>query len=319
MHDKASPSISQGPCEPMLMLMVPHRINQILWSLPPVALTIGAGCVAECDATSNEPSSGRNDHVLLLIHRPCINHIILPNNSGISKNELNCDIDVEKLEPDRRATAWWLFGSVMLRNVVPRAMDTAKIKHHYLEKIKFVKWINYALAYIPTVAELKVVKPPPTLLLPVIIVRSVDGGFTIFNSSTVALTRERFIAYGITFRNTATKPLSSRPLIRLRFLDILRCGFEGYQDTLNIHSQRQFCKECYIYGTVEFIFRNAAFVLQNFMIYARRPMDQQTNVVTAQGRTANQNTRILIHNSRVMKAPNLVPMLSKSKIFLGRP
>lgn len=134
-----------------------------------------------------------------------------------------------------------------------------------------------------------------------------------------ALTRERFIAYGITFRNTATKPLSSRPLIRLRFLDILRCGFEGYQDTLNIHSQRQFCKECYIYGTVEFIFRNAAFVLQNFMIYARRPMDQQTNMVTAQGRTANQNTRILIHNSRVMKAPNLVPMLSKSKIFLGRP
>lgn len=134
-----------------------------------------------------------------------------------------------------------------------------------------------------------------------------------------ALTRERFIAYGITFRNTATKPLSSRPPIRLRFLDILQCGFEGYQDTLNIHSQRQFYKECYIYGTVEFIFRNAAFVLQNFMIYARRSMDQQTNVVTAQGRTANQNTRILIHNSRVIKEPNLVPMLSKSKIFLGRP
>ncbi|KAH9647582.1 hypothetical protein KPL70_025248 [Citrus sinensis] len=251
MHDKASPSISQGPCEPMLMLMVPH--GSCLWSLPPMASIIGAACVAECDATGNEPSSGQTGHVLLLIYRPsCIHHIILSNNGVISKNELNCH---------RWRLVIWV-GYVAECG----AMGTAKIKHHYLEQIKFVKWINYELAYIPTVAELKVVKPSPTLLLPVIIVdvnpRSVDGGFTIFNCAIVALTREAFIACGITFRNTATKPVSSRPPIRLRFLDILQCGFE-------VHFQK--CR----------------LVLQNFMICARRPMDQQKNVITAQGRTTN--------------------------------
>ncbi|KAE8655268.1 putative pectin methylesterase family protein [Hibiscus syriacus] len=93
-----------------------------------------------------------------------------------------------------------------------------------------------------------------------------------------------------------------------------RCGFEGYQDTLYAHSQRQFYKECYIYGTVDFIFGNAAAVLQNCMIYARRPMDKQKNIVTAQGRTdPNQNTGIVIHNSRVMAAADLAPVLIHSK------
>ncbi|KAJ6761198.1 PECTINESTERASE [Salix purpurea] len=123
--------------------------------------------------------------------------------------------------------------------------------------------------------------------------RSVGGGFTTFNSATVAVTGEGFIARGITFRNTAGP--QNHQAVALRSGSDLsvfyRCGFEGYQDTLYVHSQRQFYRECYIYGTVDFIFGNAAVVLQNCMIYARRPMAQQKNVVTAQGRTdPNQNT-----------------------------
>ncbi|XP_065871258.1 pectinesterase 2-like [Euphorbia lathyris] len=152
--------------------------------------------------------------------------------------------------------------------------------------------------------------------------RSVGGGSTTFNSATVAVTGDGFIARGITFRNTAGP--SNHQAVALRSGSDLsvfyRCGFEGYQDTLYVHSQRQFYKECYIYGTVDFIFGNAAVVLQNCMIYARRPMAQQKNVVTAQGRTdPNQNTGISIHNSRVMAAPDLVPVLSSFKTFLGRP
>ncbi|XVE56365.1 hypothetical protein DITRI_Ditri04bG0003600 [Diplodiscus trichospermus] len=152
--------------------------------------------------------------------------------------------------------------------------------------------------------------------------RSVGGGSTTFNSATVAVTGEGFIAHGITFRNTAGP--QNHQAVALRSGSDLsvfyRCGFEGYQDTLYVHSQRQFYKECYIYGTVDFIFGNAAVVLQNCMIYARRPMDNQKNMVTAQGRTdPNQNTGISIHNSRVMAAPDLTPVLSSFKTFLGRP
>ncbi|XVF08444.1 hypothetical protein REPUB_Repub07fG0004300 [Reevesia pubescens] len=152
--------------------------------------------------------------------------------------------------------------------------------------------------------------------------RSVGGGSTTFNSATVAVTGEGFIARGITFRNTAGP--QNHQAVALRSGSDLsvfyRCGFEGYQDTLYVHSQRQFYKECYIYGTVDFIFGNAAVVLQNCMIYARRPMDKQNIMVTAQGRTdPNQNTGIVIHNSRVMAAADLTPVLGSFQTFLGRP
>ena len=136
------------------------------------------------------------------------------------------------------------------------------------------------------------------------------------------MTGDGFIARGITFRNTAGP--QNHQAVALRSGSDLSvfylCGFEGYQDTLYVHSQRQFYKQCDIYGTVDFIFGNAAVVLQNCMIYARRPMDKQTNAVTAQGRTdPNQNTGISIHNSRVMASSDLRPVLSSFKTFLGRP
>ncbi|KAL8210832.1 hypothetical protein R6Q57_005269 [Mikania cordata] len=152
--------------------------------------------------------------------------------------------------------------------------------------------------------------------------RSVGGGSTTFNSATVSVTGSGFIARGITFRNTAGP--QNHQAVALRSGSDLsvfyRCGFEGYQDTLYVHSQRQFYKECYIYGTVDFIFGNAAVVFQNCMIYGRRPMASQKITITAQGRTdSNQNTGISIQNSRIMAASDLKPVLSSFKTFLGRP
>ncbi|CAL5404868.1 unnamed protein product [Camellia sinensis] len=152
--------------------------------------------------------------------------------------------------------------------------------------------------------------------------RSVRGGSTTFNSATVAVTGGGFIARDITFRNTAGP--QNHQAVALRSGSDLsvfyRCGFEGYQDTLYIHSQRQFYKECDIYGTVDFIFGNAAVVLQNCMIYARKPMSGQKNTITAEGRTdPNQNTGISIHNSQVLASSDLKPVLSSIKTYLGRP
>lgn len=136
-----------------------------------------------------------------------------------------------------------------------------------------------------------------------------------------AVVGDNFIARDITIRNTAGP--NNHQAVALRSGSDLsvfyRCSFEGYQDTLYVHSQRQFYRECDIYGTVDFIFGNAAVVLQNCNIFARKPPNR-TNTLTAQGRTdPNQNTGIIIHNCRVTAASDLKPVQSSVKTFLGRP
>ncbi|KAK9724459.1 hypothetical protein RND81_05G074600 [Saponaria officinalis] len=152
--------------------------------------------------------------------------------------------------------------------------------------------------------------------------RSNVGGFTTFNSATVAVTGDGFIARGITFRNTAGP--QNHQAVALRVSSDLsvfyQCGFEGYQDTLYALSQRQFYRECNIYGTVDFIFGNAASIFQNCNMLVRKPLPSQENTVTAQGRTdPNQNTGIIIQNSRIMASPDLKPVIGQFPTYLGRP
>ncbi|GAB4858787.1 hypothetical protein Ancab_010264 [Ancistrocladus abbreviatus] len=110
-----------------------------------------------------------------------------------------------------------------------------------------------------------------------------------------AVTGDGFIARGITFRNTAGP--QNQQAVALRSGSDLsvfyQCSFEGYQDTLYAYSQRQFYRECNIYGTVDFIFGNAVVVFQNCDMFVRKPLASQKNTVTAQGRSdPNQNTGI---------------------------
>ncbi|CAK8575098.1 unnamed protein product [Lathyrus sativus] len=149
--------------------------------------------------------------------------------------------------------------------------------------------------------------------------KSVGGGTTTFRSASFAVVGDGFIGQDITFRNTAGGANHQAVAFRSGSdLSVLyKCSFEGYQDTLYVHSERQFYRECNIYGTVDFIFGNAAVVLQSCNIMARNP-PQKTITVTAQGRTdPNQNTGIIIHNSRVTAASDLNP--SSVKSYLGRP
>ncbi|KAJ8448625.1 hypothetical protein Cgig2_010512 [Carnegiea gigantea] len=152
--------------------------------------------------------------------------------------------------------------------------------------------------------------------------KSVGGGSTTFNSAPFAVTGDGFIARDITFRNTAGPQNHQAVALRVGSdLSVFyQCSIEGYQDTLYVHSQRQFFKQCNIYGTVDFIFGNAAVVLQNCNIYARKPMRSQKNTVTAQGRTdPNQNTGIVIHNSQILAFSDLKPVTENFPTYLGRP
>ncbi|XP_060189262.1 pectinesterase-like [Lycium barbarum] len=147
-------------------------------------------------------------------------------------------------------------------------------------------------------------------------------GWTTFRPATVAVVGKGFLAKGITFVNYAGP--SKHQAVALRSGSDLsafyQCSFVAYQDTLYVHSLRQFYRECDVYGTVDFIFGNAEVVFQNCNLYARQPDPNQKNMFTAQGREdPNQNTGISILNCKVEAAADLIPVQSSFKNYLGRP
>ncbi|CDY65861.1 BnaCnng48920D [Brassica napus] len=152
--------------------------------------------------------------------------------------------------------------------------------------------------------------------------RSVVDGWTTFNSATFAVTAPNFVAVNITFRNTAGPEKHQAVALRsgADFSIFYSCSFEAYQDTLYAHSLRQFYRECDVYGTVDFIFGNAAVVFQNCNLYPRKPMPNQFNAITAQGRSdPNQNTGTSIHNCTIKPANDLVSSNYTVRTYLGRP
>ncbi|XP_042501357.1 pectinesterase-like [Macadamia integrifolia] len=151
---------------------------------------------------------------------------------------------------------------------------------------------------------------------------NVKDGSTTFRSATVGVMGNGFIAMAMTFQNTAG-PQKNQAVAFRSGSDksvFYQCSFKGYQDTLYVYSQRQFYRNCDIYGTQDFIFGDAAVVLQSCNIYVRKPMSNQQNYVTAQGRTdPNENTGISIHGCRITAASDLKAVQSSFKTYLGRP
>lgn len=133
---------------------------------------------------------------------------------------------------------------------------------------------------------------------------------------------EGFVAVGISFRNTAGAIKAQAVAVRTSadLSSFYSCSFEAYQDTLYTHILRQFYQECDIYGTVDFIFGNAAVVFQDCNIYPRQPLKGQSNTITAQGRTdPNQNTGTSIQNATITPAADLASSNFTVQTYLGRP
>ncbi|KMZ65655.1 pectin methylesterase, family CE8 [Zostera marina] len=152
--------------------------------------------------------------------------------------------------------------------------------------------------------------------------RSVFDNFTTFHTATVAATGCGFIARDLTIENWAGPEKHQAVALRVGadHAVVYRCNVIGYQDSLYVHSLRQFYRECDIYGTVDFIFGNAAVVFQDCNIWARKPMAGQKNTITAQNRKdPNQNTGISIHGCRIYPAADLKPVVSEFPTYLGRP
>lgn len=149
-----------------------------------------------------------------------------------------------------------------------------------------------------------------------------EDNLTTFRTASFAASGKAFIARDITFENYAGPAKHQAVALRVGsdHAVVYRCNIIGYQDTMYAHSNRQFYRECDIYGTVDFIFGNAAVVFQNCSLYARKPMDQQKNTITAQNRKdPNQNTGISIHNCRILATPDLEASKGNFSTYLGRP
>ncbi|KAK8692754.1 hypothetical protein V6N13_070361 [Hibiscus sabdariffa] len=152
--------------------------------------------------------------------------------------------------------------------------------------------------------------------------KSVYDNMTTFHTASFAATGAGFIARDMTFENWAGPAKHQAVALRVGadHAVVYRCNIIGYQDTLYVHSNRQFYRECDVYGTVDFIFGNAAVVFQNCSIFARKPMALQKNTITAQNRKdPNQNTGISIHASRILPTPDLVAANGSFQTYLGRP
>jgi len=136
-----------------------------------------------------------------------------------------------------------------------------------------------------------------------------DVGGTFF-SSTVDVEGAEFEAANITFENsygTGTQAVaisihSDRAALR-------KCRFLGWQDTVYAASGRQYFRDCFIEGHVDFIFGNATAAFENCEIHSRGP-----GYITAQSRlTPDTTTGFVFLHCR------LTAEHTDEAVYLGRP
>ncbi|XP_010535938.1 PREDICTED: probable pectinesterase 53 [Tarenaya hassleriana] len=111
-----------------------------------------------------------------------------------------------------------------------------------------------------------------------------------FNSATFAVNAPFFVAKNITFKNTTPVPppgAVGKQAVALRVSAdnavFMGCQILGAQDTLYDHLGRHYYKDCYIEGSVDFIFGNALSLYEGCHVHA---IADKMGAVTAQGRSS---------------------------------
>ncbi|GJP43163.1 hypothetical protein CLOM_g2653 [Closterium sp. NIES-68] len=142
---------------------------------------------------------------------------------------------------------------------------------------------------------------------------SYGSGSSTFDSATFGVNSDRFVVFGMKFVNTAGP--DNHQAVAFRSTGdqsaAIDCSFEGSQDTLYVDAGRQYYKNCYIGGTQDFIFGDAAAVIENAKIQLHPSSSFIT--LTASGRAKDTPTGIVIRDS-VVSADK-----GAAKAFLGRP
>lgn len=156
------------------------------------------------------------------------------------------------------------------------------------------------------------------------------SGVTTYNTATVGVSGDGFMAKDITFENAAG-PGSHQAVAFMSDSDmsiLYSVEFLGHQDTLYARSMRQFYHSCRISGTVDFIFGNSASMFYNSSVIVvprqEGPEKGESNAVTAHGRTdPGQSTGFVFKICTVNGSEEYVNIYRKRpgrhKVYLGRP
>lgn len=143
-----------------------------------------------------------------------------------------------------------------------------------------------------------------------------------FYSGSVQVFASNFIAKNISFMNLAPIPTpgaEGAQAVAMRIsgdqAEFRGCGFFGAQDTLHDDKGRHYFKDCYIQGSIDFIFGNARSLYENCQLVSiANPVPPgQKNIngaVTAHGRVSmDENTGYVFLNSTIG---------GNGRIWLGR-
>lgn len=131
-----------------------------------------------------------------------------------------------------------------------------------------------------------------------------------FLSSTVDVQGAEFHAENVTFENTfGVGSQAVALMIHSDRAEFRRCRFLGWQDTLYAATGRQYYKDCYIEGHVDFIFGNATAVFDNCEIHSRGD-----GYLTAESRTSPDLTTGFVFYHCKLTAEN-----QTKGSYLGRP
>ncbi|GAB2210383.1 hypothetical protein Droror1_Dr00015649 [Drosera rotundifolia] len=152
--------------------------------------------------------------------------------------------------------------------------------------------------------------------------KNFKDGIQTFKTATVAVMSQGFMARDIGFENSAGPEKHQAVAIRVvgDYSVFYNCRFDGYQDTLYAVRSRQFYRDCTISGTIDFIFGDAQVVFQNCKMIIRKPLENQSCMVTAQGRAEPKGPgATILQNCTIVSDPAYYPVRNKNKAYLGRP
>ncbi|KAI3462356.1 hypothetical protein Pfo_019019 [Paulownia fortunei] len=155
-------------------------------------------------------------------------------------------------------------------------------------------------------------------------------GVSTYNSATVGVLGDGFMASGLTIQNTAGADAHQAVAFRSDSdLSVIEnCEFISNQDTLYAHSLRQYYKSCRIQGNIDFIFGNSAALFQDCLIFVAsrqvEPEKGENNAVTAHGRIDPAQSTGFVFQNCVINGTDAYMALyytnpTVHKNFLGRP
>ncbi|GAA0145818.1 esterase [Lithospermum erythrorhizon] len=152
--------------------------------------------------------------------------------------------------------------------------------------------------------------------------RNYADGTNTFNTATFAVNGDYFLARDIGFENSAGAEKHQAVAVRVSgdYAVFFNCQMDGYQDTLYVHTYRQFYRDCTITGTIDFVFGDAAAIFQNCKFIVRKPMENQNCMVTAQGRKDPLSVGVIVlQKCQILADPAYLAAKLDSKSYLGRP